>query len=99
MEENESQTRLIGWRIVMSNDVVANLFNVRSHNPSFFAIKDTTAFNGELLDFCIPVNLHFPPAEMVQLVHERLGEILRYYPDYAQVHQQHISEMRSEERR
>jgi histidinol-phosphate/aromatic aminotransferase/cobyric acid decarboxylase-like protein len=93
MEENESQTRLIGWRIIMSNDLVANLFNVRSHNPSFFAIRDTAGFNGELLDFCIPVNLHFPPAEMVQLVHERLGEILRYYPDYAEAHQRYMSEM------
>jgi threonine-phosphate decarboxylase len=77
----------------MSNDVVANLFDVRSHNPSFFAIKDTAAFAGELLDFCIPVNLHFPPAELVQLVHEHLEEILRYYPDYADVHQQHIAAM------
>jgi threonine-phosphate decarboxylase len=93
MEENQSQARLIGWRIVMRNDVVANLFDVRSHNPSFFAIKDTAAFDGELLDFCIPVNLHFPPAELVQLVHEHLSEILRYYPDYADMHQQHIGEM------
>ena len=67
----------------MSNDVVANLFNVRSHNPSFFSITKAADFNGELLDFCIPVNLHFPPAEMVKLVREHLGEILRYYPDYA----------------
>ncbi len=51
------------------------------------------AFNGELLDFCIPVNLHFPPDAMIQLVHERLSEILRYYPDYTEVHQQNISEM------
>ncbi|MEK6280161.1 MAG: histidinol-phosphate transaminase [Acidobacteriota bacterium] len=77
----------------MSNDLVTNLFNVRSHNPSFFAIKDSAAYEGELMDFCIPVNLHFPPIEMIQLVHEHLGEILRYYPDYAEVHQQHISEM------
>ena len=77
----------------MSNSVVADLFNVRSHNPSFFAVKETVAFDGELLDFCIPVNLHFPPAELVQMVHEHLGEILRYYPDYAEVHQQHISQM------
>ncbi len=77
----------------MSNDAVAELFNVRSHNPSFFAIKHTAANGRQLLDFCIPVNLHFPPAEMVQLVHENLDEILRYYPDYADVHQQHIGEM------
>lgn len=77
----------------MSNDEVANLFNVRSHNPSFFAVKDSNAYKGELLDFCIPVNLHFPPAEVIQMIRTDLGEILRYYPDYAEVHQQHIGEM------
>lgn len=77
----------------MSNEQIASLFNVRSHNPSFFSVKERTAFNGELLDFCIPVNLHFPPAELLELIHERLPEILRYYPDYAETHQQHIGEM------
>jgi threonine-phosphate decarboxylase len=77
----------------MSNDQVANLFNVRSHNPSFFAVKDGTCYKGELLDFCIPVNLHFPPAELVELIRSNLSEILRYYPDYAEVHQQHIGEL------
>jgi threonine-phosphate decarboxylase len=77
----------------MSNEQIANLFNVRSHNPSFFSVRENTVFNGELLDFCIPVNLHFPPPELVQLIHEHLPEILRYYPDYAATHQQHISHM------
>jgi histidinol-phosphate/aromatic aminotransferase/cobyric acid decarboxylase-like protein len=77
----------------MSNNEVANLFNVRSHNPSFFAVKDSRAYKGELLDFCIPVNLHFPPAALVELICQNLGEILRYYPDYAEVHQQHLAEM------
>jgi threonine-phosphate decarboxylase len=77
----------------MSTDEVANLFNVRSHNPSFFAVKDSNAYKGELLDFCIPVNLHFPPPELIQMIRNDLGEILRYYPDYAEVHQQHISEI------
>ncbi|HEV7473272.1 MAG TPA: histidinol-phosphate transaminase [Pyrinomonadaceae bacterium] len=77
----------------MSNNEAANLFNLRSHSPSFFAVKESNACKGELLDFCIPVNLHFPPAELVELIHQNLGEILRYYPDYAAVHQQHIGEM------
>lgn len=77
----------------MSNDTVANLFNVRSHNPSYFAVKDSDAYEGELLDFCIPVNLHFPPAALVEMIREHLEEILRYYPDYAEVHQRHIGEM------
>lgn len=77
----------------MVNDPVAKLFNVRSHNPSFFAVKESLSYQGELLDFCIPVNLHFPPAELVELIHGNLSEILRYYPDYAQAHQQQLSEL------
>ncbi|HKV37214.1 MAG TPA: histidinol-phosphate transaminase [Pyrinomonadaceae bacterium] len=76
----------------MSNNA-ADLFNVRSHNPSFFSVKESAVYNGPLLDFCIPVNLHFPPPEMVQLISERLPEILRYYPDYADVHAKHIGEI------
>jgi histidinol-phosphate/aromatic aminotransferase/cobyric acid decarboxylase-like protein len=77
----------------MSQDNVASLFDVRSHNPSFFAVKESAAYAGELLDFCIPVNLHFPPAELVELIRADLCEILRYYPDYAEAHQRHIGEM------
>jgi histidinol-phosphate/aromatic aminotransferase/cobyric acid decarboxylase-like protein len=76
----------------MSNNV-AELFNVRSHNPSFFSVKETAVYNGPLVDFCIPVNLHFPPPRLVQRISERLPEILRYYPDYAEVHAKHIGEI------
>lgn len=76
----------------MSNNAT-DLFNVRSHNPSFFSVKESAVYNGPLVDFCIPVNLHFPPPEMVQLISERLPEILRYYPDYADVHAKHIGEI------
>lgn len=75
------------------NNNAADLFNVRSHNPSFFSVKESAVHNGPLLDFCIPVNLHFPPPEMVQSISERLPEILRYYPDYAEVHAKHIGEI------
>ena len=77
----------------MSNNSVADLFNVRSHNPSFFSVKESAVYKGPLLDFCIPVNLHFPPPQMVQRISERLPEILRYYPDYAEVHAKHIAEI------
>ena len=77
----------------MSNNTVAELFNVRSHNPSFFSVKESAVCKGPLLDFCIPVNLHFPPPQMVQRIGERLPEILRYYPDYAEVHAKHIGEI------
>ncbi len=76
----------------MSNNA-ADLFNVRSHNPSFFSVKESAVYNGPLVDFCIPVNLHFPPPQMVQRISEHLTEILRYYPDYADVHAKHIGEI------
>ena len=77
----------------MSNNTVADLFNVRSHNPSFFSVKESAVCKGPLLDFCIPVNLHFPPPQMVQRIGEHLPEILRYYPDYADVHAKYIGEI------
>jgi histidinol-phosphate/aromatic aminotransferase/cobyric acid decarboxylase-like protein len=77
----------------MSNSTVADLFNVPSHNPSFFSVKESAVYQGPLLDFCIPVNLHFPPPQMVQRITERLPEILSYYPDYAEVHAKHIGEI------
>jgi histidinol-phosphate/aromatic aminotransferase/cobyric acid decarboxylase-like protein len=75
------------------SDHAASLFNVRSHNPSFFSVKESAVYNGPLLDFCIPVNLHFPPPQLVQRISERLPEILRYYPDYADVHAKHIGDI------
>jgi histidinol-phosphate/aromatic aminotransferase/cobyric acid decarboxylase-like protein len=77
----------------MSNDSCATLFDLTSHNPSFFSVKEALPLQRELLDFCIPVNLHFPPADLVHSIHERLDEILRYYPDYAGTHQAHIAEL------
>ena len=77
----------------MSNETIGQLFNVRSHNPSYFSVKENTSFQGEILDFCIPVNLHFPPSAMLEMIHQELDEILRYYPDYANVHAEHIGEM------
>ena len=77
----------------MSTRDIGELFNVRSHNPSFFAVQQAVACPRQLLDFCIPVNLHFPPPEMLRLVQDNLPEILRYYPDYATVHQQHLEEI------
>lgn len=74
----------------MSTQELGDLFNVRSHNPSFFSVQDAMSGSRKLLDFCIPVNLHFPPPEMLATIRENLFDILRYYPDYAEVHQQHL---------
>src|SRR5687768_5591386 len=76
----------------MSEKEISELFNVRSHNPSYFAIKEA-ARQPEIFDFCIPVNLHFPPPAMIKMIRQDLEEILRYYPDYADVHQEHIGEI------
>ena len=88
----------------MTAPTVSDLFDVRSHNPSFFAVRDRLAADAssgrgpdtrpdELLDFCIPVNLHFPPPAMLAEVREGLGDVLRYYPDYAEAHQRHVGEI------
>ena len=74
----------------MKDNHVAELFNVRSHNPSYFSVKDSITCQEELLDFCIPVNLYFPPNRMIDEIHRHLPEILRYYPDYAQTHAENI---------
>lgn len=71
----------------------ASLFNRRSHNPSFFAVRDSRACEGDPLDFCVPVNPHFPPPALLEMIHRDLGEILKYYPDYAEVHEKHIGEL------
>ncbi len=75
------------------HDHFGQLFNIRSHNPSYFSVRESTAYKGELLDFCIPVNLHFPPTELLELVQSNLPEILRYYPDYSEVHAGHIANL------
>jgi histidinol-phosphate/aromatic aminotransferase/cobyric acid decarboxylase-like protein len=68
------------------------LFQRASHNPSFFQVRSATQFAGPLLDFCVPVNPYFPPREMSDRIKEHLGEILKYYPDYAQTHQEAIAD-------
>jgi threonine-phosphate decarboxylase len=72
---------------------IETLFNVSSHNPSFNAVKESGSYRGQLRDFCIPVNLHFPPAALMEKIRRDLPEILRYYPDYADVHQKSIAAM------
>jgi threonine-phosphate decarboxylase len=67
------------------------LFQRASHNPSFFQVRSATRFAGTLLDFCVPVNPYFPPPEMTERIKANLGEILKYYPDYADTHQEAIA--------
>lgn len=75
----------------MSANDKLDIFQTRFHNPSFFAIRDKTSYQGKLTDFCVPANSYFPPPEMLDLIAENMGDILKYYPDYAPVHQASIS--------
>lgn len=70
---------------------VQALFERASHNPSFFEVRAATRYTGQLLDFLVPVNPYFPPPEMSERIKANLGEILKYYPDYADVHQKAIA--------
>ena len=64
-----------------------------AHNPSFFAVRETAPAGRPLLDFCVPVNLHYPKAELLADAARHLEEITKYYPDYADVHQERIARL------
>ena len=70
-----------------TTDQAADLFATAAHNPSFHAIRAQGGHAGELLDFCVPVNAYFPPAALMEQLRAHLPEIVKYYPDYADVHQ------------
>ena len=44
-----------------------------------------------LLDFCVPVNRHFPLDELLAELTPRLPTLLRHYPDYAAAHQEALA--------
>jgi threonine-phosphate decarboxylase len=72
-------------------DVTA-LFDRRAHSPSYFAVQE--GLNGcAIVDFCVPVNTRFSPPALLRLVTENLDDLLRYYPDYADVHQANIAQL------
>ncbi len=75
----------------MQYDVIHKLFDVSSHNPSFMTLRSSCAYEGELLDFCVPINTRFPPPELLRSLIENLGDVLQFYPDYADVHQLQIA--------
>ena len=75
----------------MSADQGLDIFNTRFHNPSIFAIRERTRYQGALTDFCVPANSYFPPEAMLASIRAELPDILKYYPDYAEVHQDNIA--------
>lgn len=71
----------------------AELFDRRAHNPSFFEVSAAAPSNQPVLDFCVPVNLHYPKNALFAAIRDKLGDIIKYYPDYAGVHQAHVSRL------
>lgn len=74
-------------------EATSDIFATAAHNPSYFTIRSQSGYAGELLDFCVPVNPYFPPPQLMQEVREHLPDILKYYPDYADVHQRSIASL------
>lgn len=77
----------------MTLDHNLDIFQTRFHNPSIFAIRSRTKFQGKLTDFCVPANSYFPPPQMLDLIGANMGDILKYYPDYAPVYQDCIAQL------
>lgn len=75
----------------MTTEHDLDIFQTRFHNPSIFAIRSRTKFEGKLTDFCVPANSYFPPPQMLELIGQNMGDILKYYPDYAPVYQDCIA--------
>lgn len=70
-----------------------DLFARPAHNPSIFEVSTKAPPDCELLDFCVPVNLHYPHESLLDEIAQNLPDIVKYYPDYANVHQDHIGRM------
>jgi threonine-phosphate decarboxylase len=77
----------------MTTDQNLDIFQTRFHNPSIFAIRSRTKFQGKLTDFCVPANSYFPPPAMLDLISANMGDILKYYPDYSPVYQDCIAQL------
>ena len=70
-----------------------DIFETRFHNPSMNAVRAQLAPTRRIVDFCVPANSYFPPPQLLADMRAELPELLKYYPDYAPVHQQHIGEL------
>lgn len=71
----------------------ADLLTRDAHNPSFGEVTAVAPTDRPVLDFCVPVNLHFPKEQLLAGIAENLDAITKYYPDYAGTHQAHLSRM------
>lgn len=78
---------------MLNNKEMDRLFDKTSHNPSFSEVSRASSFEGKIIDFCVPVNAYFPPPAMLDMIKQELPDILKYYPDYAQAHQDNIARL------
>lgn len=58
-------------------------FALDAHNPSMRQLRAHQGHEGEIIDFCVPVNQYFPPAELQRRIIDHLPDILKHYPDQA----------------
>ncbi|MGQ7843121.1 pyridoxal phosphate-dependent aminotransferase [Granulosicoccus sp. 3-233] len=75
----------------MHAESTQSLFATEAHNPAFFSVRQVAAPERELIDFCVPVNRHFPPPSLLEDIRSSLPDIVKYYPEYAEVHQEALS--------
>lgn len=68
-----------------------DLFARDAHNPSMTQLRAHHQYEGEIIDFCVPVNQHFPPPELRQRIIDNLPDILKHYPDEAADQARHLS--------
>lgn len=62
--------------------VDVTLFDDCSHSPSLASLeRSMNRPDLSVTDFCIPVNLYFPPESVLDDVAGRLGEVLKFYPE------------------
>lgn len=71
----------------MPSEAMQSLFGAAAHNPAFFTVRDSLPTVQDPIDFCVPVNRHFPPPALLEDIRAALPDIVKYYPDYAEVHQ------------
>lgn len=75
----------------MSANTVRDLFSTKAHNPSYSDVRAHLPNQQSPIDFCVPVNRYFPPPQLLEDIQRALPDIVKYYPDYADTHQQALS--------
>jgi threonine-phosphate decarboxylase len=70
---------------------LGDLLAMSAHNPSMNAVRDALPHQGQIVDFCVPVNPYFPTPQLLDRLRAQLPDLLQHYPDYAATHEAHIA--------